>query len=167
MATGCGFFVSFLGISLRWAIERKRKGLPPSLPPFPIRGLSREEGGGGGRRNLSFLSFPCLLVASASIARQCLLLLLSLPPSVSRIYPYPFPRQSHADPRPPPPPPGKRFDDGTLCSSFPFPLPFLSAEIRKETVHSVLAFLFSIHEKQIASLGLFSRMLFCWVDLNE
>ncbi len=130
--------------------EKGASSLPPSLPfLLGVYHERKEEEGGGA------ISLSNLLVASASIARQCLLLLLSLPPSVSRIYPYPFPRQSHADPRPPPPPPGKRFADGTLCSSFPFPLPFLSAEIRKGLVHSSLAFLFSIHEKQIASLGTF------------
>lgn len=131
--------------------REKEKGA--SSLPF-LLGVYQERKEEEGEAQSLFPLFP-LLACGLSLDRATMFVAAPFPPSLR--FPYiPLSVSTSIPRRPrPPPPPGKRFDDGTLCSSFPFPLPFLSAEIRKGLVHSLLAFLFSIHEKQIASLGTF------------
>ena len=63
--------------------REKEKGASslPAPPPFPIRGLSREEGGGGGRRNLSFQ-----LACGLSLDRATMFVAAPFPPSLR--FPY-------------------------------------------------------------------------------
>ena len=68
------------------------------LPPFPIRGLSREEGGGGGGAiSLSSLSLACLWPQPRSRDNVCCCSFPSLPP-----FPVYTPIRFHVNPTPTP-----------------------------------------------------------------